>query len=497
MKKLLILFIVFLSHISFSQDAFDGMRFANHQQFGTARFSALGGAMGALGGDFSAINVNPAGSAVFNNNQFAATFNVASYENKSNYFGGLDATNDSNFDISQAGAVWIFTDYKKSDWDKITFGINYEKSNNFTFNKLSSGFNPNNSVANYFLSYANGIPINVITNNDFEDLTYGEQQAYLGYEGYIIGNQLGSTTQYESNLSGTRNFYQRNAIQSLGYSSKVNFNIGSSYKNKYFFGLNLNAHFTDLTRSTTFLEDYRSSPDHLTTTGVQSVRFVNDLYTYGTGFSAQFGAIAKVTDSFRVGLAYESPTWFNLNDELQQTLNINCPDCGTNPSNFFADPELRVLYPTYKLRTPSKATGSLAYIIGKKGLVSLDYALKNYTGTQFGPAQDYTNVNNQMISRFSTNTSEIRVGGEYRIKQFSLRGGYRYEQSPYKDKVTIGDLTAISGGLGYDFGSFKLDFSMMNYQQDSQQQFFSQGFTDRANLNSNFTNSTLTVVFEL
>jgi long-subunit fatty acid transport protein len=37
------------------------------------------------------------------------------------------------------------------------------------------------------------------------------------------------------------------------------------------------------------------------------------------------------------------------------------------------------------------------------------------------------------------NTGELRVGAEYK-KRLSLRGGYRYEQSPYQDKTTIGDL---------------------------------------------------------
>jgi long-subunit fatty acid transport protein len=50
------------------------------------------------------------------------------------------------------------------------------------------------------------------------------------------------------------------------------------------------------------------------------LRFDNDLYTYGTGFSFQVGAIAKVTNEMRVGLAYESSTWYNLSDELSQKL---------------------------------------------------------------------------------------------------------------------------------------------------------------------------------
>ena len=34
----------------------------------------MGGAFGALGGDLSAININPAGSAVFNTNQYVLSF---------------------------------------------------------------------------------------------------------------------------------------------------------------------------------------------------------------------------------------------------------------------------------------------------------------------------------------------------------------------------------------------------------------------------------------
>jgi hypothetical protein len=42
------------------------------------------------------------------------------------------------------------------------------------------------------------------------------------------------------------------------------------------------------------------------------------------------------------------------------------------------------------------------------------------------------------------NTGEWR---EYKIEKLSLRAGYRIEQSPYKNKTTVGDLTGYSGGL--------------------------------------------------
>ena len=92
-------------------------------------------------------------------------------------------------------------------------------------------------------------------------------------------------------------------------------------------------------------------------------------------------------------------------------------------------------------------------------------------------------------------SAELRIGGEYKIKEWSLRAGYRMEQSPYKDGKTIGDLTGSSVGFGYNFGSTRLDFAISHTERDSRKQFFSQGMTDSAKINTISNNATL--VFSL
>jgi long-subunit fatty acid transport protein len=151
-----------------------------------------------------------------------------------------------------------------------------------------------------------------------------------------------------------------------------------------------------------------------------------------------------------------------------------------------------------KLQTPSKLTGSFAYVFGKSGLISVDYARKDYSNTKFSPENDsyYSNLNSQ-INNTLASTSELRLGAEYKIKAWSLRGGYRYEESPYKNKTTIGDLTGYSGGFGYNFGTTKLDFAYSSAQRNSQEGFFSQGLTDGAKINTTNNNVTVTLLFEL
>jgi long-subunit fatty acid transport protein len=260
--------------------------------------------------------------------------------------------------------------------------------------------------------------------------------------------------------------------------------------------VNLNSHFTDFRQSSLFYEDNTNTLG--TDYDVTKLQFNNDLYTYGTGFSFQLGAIAKVTKEVRLGLAYESSTWYNLSDELSQKLiSVSSNNDSSLPSDV-VDPRITNVYAPYKLQTPSKLTGSFAYVFGKSGLISIDYAIKDYRKTKFKPENDtYFNGLNNTISNTLDNTGELRIGGEYKIQKLTLRAGYRYEQSPYKNTNEVGDLTGYSGGLGYNFGATRVDLSYAYAKRDSQQGFFTQGLTDGAKINSINNTISLTLLFEL
>lgn len=482
-----------------SQDINDALRYSQDNLNGTARFRAMGGAFGALGGDLSSININPAGSAVFSNNQMALTLSDYSTKNNSNYFGTTTSENNNSFDLNQAGGVFVFKDRNpNSNWKKFSLAVNYENTNNFENYLFSAGTNPTNSVANYFLSYANGVPLSDLEDLNYEDLNNGGQQAFLAYQGYVINpfTNNANNTLYTSNVAAGGNYYQENSIVSTGFNGKLSFNAATQYKDKLYLGINLNSHFVDYTQSSSFYED-NSNPLGLIDE-VTNLRFDNDLYTYGTGFSFQVGAIAKVSEEIRLGLAYESSTWYKLNDELTQRLvTVRSNSAGSLPPDN-VNPQVTNVYEPYKLQTPSKLTGSFAYVFGKSGLISIDYAIKDYSSTIFKPENDsyYRGVNSNMNAVLDK-TSELRIGAEYKIKEWSLRGGYRIENSPFKNKTTIGDLTGYSGGLGYNFGSTKVDLSYSTAQRDSQQGFFNQGFTDGAKINSMKNNVSLTLLFEL
>jgi hypothetical protein len=498
MKKLIaiILFSTALNSI-YAQDIYDAIRFAQTDLNGTARFKAMGGAFGAVGGDFSSLNVNPAGSLIFSNNQVGVTLSNFNTCNESNYFGNTTTSNKNSLDINQAGAVFSFINKdKKSDWRKFAFSINYENAKNLDNNIYSSGTNPNNSIGNYFLSYANGVPLANIdgSNYYYDELYFNEQQAYLGYNSYIIdpNANTGNNTTYNSNIASGGNYDQENRIQSNGYNGKVTFNFAGQYTDKWLFGLNLSSHFLDYRQSSYFYETKNNS-------NVKDINFNNELYTYGSGFSFQIGTIFKPMKELRVGISYESPTWFRLTDELNQRISASVFGLSSSPNGYsteVTDPNTTMVFVPYNLQTPSKLTSSFAYIFGKRGLISFDIASKNYANTTYRPKQDFSSTNAIMSNELTT-SSEVRIGGEYKIKKVSLRGGYRWEQSPFKNKTTIGDLTGYSAGFGYNFGNTKLDVAYAYAKRDYNQQFFSQGLTDAARINAINNTISITLLFEL
>ncbi|MFT5251180.1 MAG: hypothetical protein ACI87N_000152 [Flavobacteriales bacterium] len=526
MKKNIFLLLVVLGFSTAqSQEIKDALRYSQDNLTGTARFRAMSGAFGALGGDLSAIGINPAGSAIFANNQVGFTVSNSSKKNESNYFGTNTTEKNNSFDLNQAGGVFVFKNQSAtSNWKKVTLGLNFENTNNFNNSVFSAGTNPTRSFGNYFLSYANtgnnGAPVpqefvntqagesvsslysflgSNLPNNQFPRLNgFAAQQAMLGYQGFVLNavDVNNNNSRYTSNVAAGGNYYQENTAVSSGYSGKLAFNAATSYKDKLYIGLNLNSHFIDLRQSNVFYEENANTLD--ANYKVTRLQFNNDLYTYGSGFSFQLGAIAKLTNELRAGFTYQSSTWFRLNDELSQRLIAVSSNNAGSLNSDVVDPKYTNIYAPYKLQTPSKITGSLAYVFGKAGLISVDYAIKDYGNTKFKPNSDpyFNSLNNQMSSTLQ-NTGELRVGAEYKIERLSLRGGYRYEQSPYKNKTTIGDLTGYSGGLGYNFGSTKLDLSYAYAKRESQQSFFSQGFTDGAKINATNNTVSLTLLFEL
>ena len=92
----------------------------------------MSGAFGALGGNLSAIHINPAASAIFNTNLLGLSTSTQSIANNTSYFGTSTPTENRNSGLNQIGGVLVLEN-RNTDvtWKKIAFGFNAQIQNSY------------------------------------------------------------------------------------------------------------------------------------------------------------------------------------------------------------------------------------------------------------------------------------------------------------------------------------------------------------------------------
>jgi hypothetical protein len=494
MKRIATFMMLCLCGIASAQTINDVLRYSLEETQGTARYQAMSGAFGALGGELSALGINPAGSAVFNNGVFSVTGSVYDRKNGALYNGSFAETRRSPFALNQVGGVWVFRNRSGSPWKKLALSANYDMVRNFDNDVVVRGASQV-GIDQYFLTFAQGQPLGPLQVQDGEfiedayldiggSLGFGPQQAFLGFQsGFIDPVEFeDNNTEYFSNATydSVDQFYTQ---RTNGFNSKFTMNFAGQYQDFLYVGASLNFHSVFYERVTTLTES-----GYDPTSNIQSGLFDNLLQTRGGGFSFGLGAIAKLGEIVRLGASYQSPTWYDLADDFSQRVNSDFPD--KNPDITFIDFSIVNLYQGYTVKTPARYTGSLALVFGKSGLLSFDYGYQDMSSAELRPTSDPNfNSENSFISQQLGGVSTFRVGGEYRFGAVSFRGGYRYEQSPYKNNSEWSDLDGYSAGIGFAFGASRLDFAYSRSEQTTSVNLFDIGLTSASinRVNSNYT----------
>jgi hypothetical protein len=489
--------LLILSYSLNAQSLNDFLKISIDNPVGSARFESMGGAFGALGGDLSAINVNPAGSAVFNDNQYEFTLSNSKKSTKSYYYSDTSVKNKNKFSANQGGGVWIFKNYGGGNVNKISFGVNAQTNNSYYDNFEIKGKNQFNSIDKFFLNNTNGVTVSDVsvgTNESTSEVYkflgeyygFSAQQAFLAYQGYLIdfddsNNTFYSLARYNNGVD------QQYTSDSKGYNNKYNLNIAIQFKEDFYFGLNINTHEVYIENYTRLFESNFDEDS-----AIKSILFENRLTTYGEGFSFQIGALRKF-NKLRIGVSYQSPTWYTLWDETSQYLETESVDLNGLNYRDIVDPRITNLYPKYKLNSPSSITLSSALVIGKIGLLSFDVISKDYSKIKVKPKNEFTDSNNLIKSQLQS-TLNFKIGSEIRLNKLSLRAGFNSIESPLTNFTE--NSTSLAYGFGYDFGNTLINFSHKTLEQSKNHQLFDTGLSDIALLESTKSISSLSIVFK-
>ena len=368
---------------------------------GSAKFNAMAGSMGALGGDLSAINTNPASVGVFITGNISGTLAINNSKTTSSFSNAASSYKLNNADLGQLGGVAVFETRGNTPWKFVNFGVNY-------------------------------------TNQNLEE--YIETPANSSYKFQ------------DSNLVDTNGNLVTGTFTSLGHAydrtgnlTNMNIAFGGNYDNKFYVGGSLN--FKGAT-----IEQYDSSRLSLDVDNNNSYVLNKQGTPYtedSNGFSVSAGIIGKINNNIRLGASIESPTWWT---QYRTYSEVNEDNLGYYFDYYDED---------RKFTSPMKATLSGAFVMNKNFAFNVDYSL-GLTKPKYkvqGPAE--TQLNDFFQSEYK-NLSELRIGGEYRYNNFRLRGGYGISNSPFEKRANFDDLyvgkrETLGVGFGFDFKSFYVD----------------------------------------
>ncbi len=455
-----------------AQGEVDALRFSREDFYGTARAMSMGGAFGALGGDQTGVNINPAGIAVYRSSEVVGTLNLSRVGSS---VGNLDA-NKTRFELDNLGFVGYFP-LRNDVVPLINFGFSFNKMKSFDKNIDAVG-SPASSMIDYIADRSAGVNPSRLEFGDNLPDPFESQPwlSVLGFNSYLINDHQNGGEYYYTPLNTRNELYGNEIItRERGYIDNYDFTVGTTINNVLNLGLSLSIKDISYSVTSDYWEDYDNG----------NYRLTNWLTTSGAGVSAKFGAIYRPINELRLGLAYHTPTYYALSETFEAELEddmgsyVTAPDYepGTTSSKRFLN--------DFDLRTPGKLVASAATVLGGRFIASMDYELVNYrnmklmTPSNSLDATDWYDIDNEYISTDFKSASTIKIGTEYRFSpKFYGRLGYAWMQNPYNTDFkeagnaaivgsnTVhrieGDANYFTGGIGYRFNqNFFLDFALV------------------------------------
>ena len=312
MKKLINISVSLLlvSTIAYSQNAVDALRYSQTFYGGSARAMSMGGAFGALGGDFSCLSYNPAGIAIYRHSELTITPTFYYNKTNSNFLGNNMSDYEYNFNLNNLGFVISSkTGEDKTGWVNANFAFGYNRTNNFHRNIIIEGVNPSSSMTDYFANRATGTsPDNLFSG-------YSQFEEGLAWDAYLINpDTTVSGNVYETALLKYGEV-QRKSINTDGCMGEYLFSLGANYSHKFYLGATLGIQNLRYVENSTHTEIGND-----TDTIFDSFSFTQHLKTRGTGFNFKLGAIFRPIDWLRLGAAIHTPTFYDLEDNYHSSI---------------------------------------------------------------------------------------------------------------------------------------------------------------------------------
>lgn len=426
-----------------AQNEIDLIRVSQLDFGGSSRFMGMGGSMGSVGSDLSQGAINPAGIGMFRTGQFSLSPGNTTTNVNSTFFGNSNEEAESRLQIGNFGVVWATPNLDNSPWKFANFSISSQKLADYTSTAIFSAVQDQTSMADVFF--------NEFQNVGFDPGLLGDFYGGLAYDTYLLDTIGGA---WEAQVPFADNSMRR-SIRNQGYARETNFTFSGNYDNRWYLGVSLGLSNFNFEQRMTHNEVIDEND---LTFDLREFRFDERIEINGNGFNVKVGAIARVSDEFRVGGWIHSPTRYNVSDSYQTFMTSFYED-DMGAYEFSAQSPESVL--NYRIFTPWRVGASATYILKKFAIFNIEAEQILYRSAQFAPREgldDFYNTITTNARNAMQNAYDIRGGVEFKIQNHFIRTGLRYMGNPLGVQQSANfQRYRASVGWGFSMERFSLD----------------------------------------
>lgn len=455
-----------------AQNSQDALRYSRIFYQGTSRFQGLSGAFGAIGADFSILSTNPAGIGLYKSSEFSISPSGFISHNTSTYNGITTTDNTGNFAMGNYGVVLTIPNPKGARTGGVksfNFGFGLNRQNDFNSDLNMMGPNFSSSLLTDW--------VNILNNQYIGYKEVDQQYQYdigLAHQTSLI-YLYDTTNLYYDNDAYYGGVFQQKMSSTWGSINEMVFSFGGNYNDVLYFGVTIGVPFIRYYEVNHYYEDKIDSID---IPYFRSLNYNQSIETHGTGINCKVGLIYRPANWVRIGASIHTPTYYgNMHDYWSSAMYARFDSLDVYPNNgsVFNQAFSPMGDYYYTLTTPFRAMGSIAFIIGKYGLISGEYEFVNYNQARFNTnmtSNEYIGVNDEIKAKYKSPLI-LRVGTEWCLQNFRIRGGFGYSGTPYQNAVDkVGQRYTASGGLGYRGKLFFADLSYVWAQMKQDYYFY-------------------------
>lgn len=446
MKKLILINLLCLSALmSFAQSVTEAVRYSFQEPIGTARVAGVGGAFGAMGGDYGVLAINPAGIADYWKSEFTFTPTFSSIETEATLSGSEGANITNNNSLLSINNIGVVFSHRPRGGSLVTsnLAIGFRRTGSFKQTMYYEGYTEG-SITERFKELANGkSPAQL---DDFE--------AYPAWFTDAIFD-LEEDNTYSSDISSIASVDKSQNIIRKGRSSEVDVAWAGKYGKSLNFGVGLGIPLISFEETKTYRETDPNDEIEI----FNSLEYIENITTSGTGVNVKVGAQYSAFNFLRLGASLQTPSYMYMEDTYDTSLEYSYTLSSTS------EPYLSPIGSfNYRIRTPWKANlsaGGLFRLENINAFINADVELLDYRIASLdfnGNDEVLEREANEQIDLQLANTVNYRLGGEIAYKKLRVRAGTALTASPYD--LDEGNLaTAGSFGLGFRGDKFFMDLA--------------------------------------